>query len=985
MSSRPLRTALVTTLLFAAGAAHGFTQRSPLPEERSKPALTGLVRSPDAAGQARLEQQPAWRAFIARHGSWQAHWNERSATPHRAYGRAIPLAGYRDDAGVVDQTVRGFITANQEILGGSRTLETVNVRRVGRVWYVRYRETVRGIPVLFQDWEFRVDRSGRLMAFGVDAYPVAENVATDRLLTPALARSAATSGMRLDPRHRIEGGERLWLVPVPDENGVQHRLAAEVQIATEDPSGRWIVLVDARNGEVLWRHDRVRHAVGGTVTGNVHLLLPTETPTSRPFAHQRVTVGGGADTTDPAGMYSVPAAGTVIVNTQLRGPFCAVTRQDGFPNAAFADTVDDPATVDVSWAAADQAERDAFYHVNLVHDWVKAIDPDFTGNDYPRPWVAGDFTAMPCAVNVGGSCNAFWDGDGVNFFRAGGGCPNMATLPDVVYHEYGHGVNDNQYSMEGAPFGMTNGALHEGMADVLAALVQDNPDGGKGFFGPGTILRTLDNTRRWPQDASGDGHITGLIIGGAFWDLRQAIGLAQTSQLAHFARYGTPDDSDDGVAMNEYFVETLVADDNDGNLGNGTPNDDAIATAFNAHGIGTGFWIQVVHTPLADQASFGPYPVTANVTYTPAVPLGSLATPELHWSTDGVSFSAVPMTPTGSPNEFTATIPTQHAAIVRYFIRGLDTQGGETTHPLAAPAAATHTFIAGPAVQVFLHDLEVAQGWSVGAVGDNAVSGVWVQAEPVGTDVNGVIVQPDFDHTPNPGALCFVTGNAAAGQAAGTNDVDGGRTTLHSATFDASSGGLHKFIVEYYRWYSNNLGASPGLDYWRTRISNDGGTSWTPVENTQVSHTSWQRIAFFVSDVLTPTATMRMQFVAADSGDGSLVEAAVDDFRLVGFPAPTGVEEPAAAAARLAVGPSPFASRTVIRFGMAAPGTAALEVFDVRGRRVRDLLGGTLAAGHHQIGWDGRDARGERVPAGVYLVRLRTPAGEQVCRALRVE
>ena len=126
-------------------------------------------------------------------------------------------------------------------------------------------------------------------------------------------------------------------------------------------------------------------------------------------------------------------------------------------------------------------------------------------------------------------------------------------MPDVVYHEYGHGVNDKLYIAEGAG-GMNNGALHEGTADVLAAMIQDTPHGGKGFFGPGTVLRELDNTRRWPQDASGDPHTTGLIIGGAFWDLRQAAGLAVASNLAHFAKYGLPDDFDDGVAMNEYFV-----------------------------------------------------------------------------------------------------------------------------------------------------------------------------------------------------------------------------------------------------------------------------------------------------------------------------------------------------------------------------------------------------------------------------------------------
>ena len=98
---------------------------------------------------------------------------------------------------------------------------------------------------------------------------------------------------------------------------------------------------------------------------------------------------------------------------------------------------------------------------------------------------------------------------------------------------------------------------------------------GKGFFGPGTVLRELANTLRWPQDASGDRarhrhdhrrRVLGSAAHGA--------GSRSPRMLSHFAKYGTPDDPDDGVAMNEFFVETLVADDDDANLGNGTPHAD---------------------------------------------------------------------------------------------------------------------------------------------------------------------------------------------------------------------------------------------------------------------------------------------------------------------------------------------------------------------------------------------------------------------------
>ena len=52
-----------------------------------------------------------------------------------------------------------------------------------------------------------------------------------------------------------------------------------------------------------------------------------------------------------------------------------------------------------------------------------------------------------------------------------------------------------------------------------------------------------------------------------------------------------------------------------------------------------------------------------------------------------------------------------------------------------------------------------------------------------------------------------------------------------------------------------------------------------------------------------------------------------------------------------------------------------LSVYDVRGRLVRTLSHGVMAAGPNETVWDGRDAQGRRVASGVYFYRLK--AGDQ--------
>jgi hypothetical protein len=68
--------------------------------------------------------------------------------------------------------------------------------------------------------------------------------------------------------------------------------------------------------------------------------------------------------------------------------------------------------------------------------------------------------------------------------------------------------------------------------------------------------------------------------------------------------------------------------------------------------------------------------------------------------------------------------------------------------------------------------------------------------------------------------------------------------------------------------------------------------------------------------------------------------------------------------------PNPFNPRTEIAFSLAAYGPATVEILDLRGRRVRTLWSGRLAAGDHHLPWDGLDGHGRAVASGVYFARL---------------
>jgi agmatine/peptidylarginine deiminase len=81
----------------------------------------------------------------------------------------------------------------------------------------------------------------------------------------------------------------------------------------------------------------------------------------------------------------------------------------------------------------------------------------------------------------------------------------------------------------------------------------------------------------------------------------------------------------------------------------------------------------------------------------------------------------------------------------------------------------------------------------------------------------------------------------------------------------------------------------------------------------------------------------------------------------------------------LAVAPSPFQYRSVVRFNLATAGPARVAVYDVRGREVARLADRSFTAGGHEVEWMGRTANGEQAPSGVYFVVLKS-AGERITR-----
>ncbi len=367
----------------------------------------------------------------------------------------------------------------------------------------------------------------------------------------------------------------------------------------------------------------------------------------------------------------------------------------------------------------------------------------------------------------------------------------------------------------------------------------------------------------------------------------------------------------------------------------------------------------------------GPYEIAATITDPSTV-----ASATLFFRINDGSWIGGPMTLSGGV--YRASIPGQALGTrIDYYVQAVDGPGQINTNPPGAPASFFSLYIT---EMVYLYDSENPEaGWQIGLPGDNAASGLWIRDNPVGTWYGTAAVQPEDDHTPDPGVNCFVTGNGVAGGTPGAADVDYGCTTVQTPVFDLS--GMEEAFVTYWRWYG--MYGAGADDTWAVDVSSDGGSTWAPLERVSDNRAYWQKVSINLNSIIPLTNQVTFRFRACDLGTPGLLEAAFDDFSIERFAAnPSSVDaSPISVPSALDQNtPNPFrpgATLTTIRFSLSNPSDAKIVIFDAAGRQVRTLFSGTMQSGAHTLVWNGQDDNGTEVGAGVYFYRLTAGAYEQ--------
>jgi hypothetical protein len=376
--------------------------------------------------------------------------------------------------------------------------------------------------------------------------------------TPVISETAAVTRSRQALRNRTGRLRRSELVI----RQLGPRLELVWQVAIQGSHARALVIASGpRAGSSAVVDDRV--FAGGQVTGffaQDGAPGGAGTVLSAGLRNLQVNAAGASAMTDENGSFTLDVADGTPVSATLTGQAVAVNNLAGPTLTATATAGPEIALGFADGAAGqlDLAQVNGYVYVDRVRSFLES-------NGVPSAALG----VLTTNVNLFSTCNAYYmPGEvSINFFQAGNGCNNTA-IDTVIYHEYGHYVDD-------VFGGILGGGLSEGWGDLLACLARQSPELGEDFFtGSSAPLRTCDNSYVYPPGGNDEVHALGQAWSGFGWHARAgliaALGAGEGDALARALLLPSlPSNAADiPAAVREVFLR----DDDDGDLANLTPH-----------------------------------------------------------------------------------------------------------------------------------------------------------------------------------------------------------------------------------------------------------------------------------------------------------------------------------------------------------------------------------------------------------------------------
>ncbi len=548
--------------------------------------------------------------------------------------------------------VKNFLRNNADLL--NINVNEIDEIKVGHpadyLWHIFITRQFNGVPVRDANIALVINH-GNLVLWGLEKWgDISLDVRPNLGEQDALALIERYAG-DVNIKDEIIEKLHLELIPISSSTwtgiigtGYDYKLCWVMKFRKAGNANTWETIIDAEDGRILAFQD-INSYVLKKIVGAIYPVSSDECcpegcalPGS-PMSYTNTGFAAPNNYTSINGLYDY-TSGTVT--TTLAGMYTTIGDSCGSPSGSSSTGDLDLGGVNGQHDCQYPTQSNTTFAARSGETEITAI------NRTAAAWVSYAWlnTAIPANMNISSTCNAYWDGTSINFYRSGGGCRNTGEIAAVFDHEWGHGVDDND----------TNGSISnpgEVFADIVATIRLHNSCVGRGFFwtwnmGCGQwVCPTNPSSTGYNCDGYGDccldctgirdsdyaKHTSGVphtpanficvyCSGGsgpcgrevhcenapvaeAAWDLAmrdlqsapfnldKATAFQITERLVYIGSGSVTNwyacnctgGTSDGCGATSGYMQWIAADDDNGNTSDGTPHMTAIYNAFNRHAV----------------------------------------------------------------------------------------------------------------------------------------------------------------------------------------------------------------------------------------------------------------------------------------------------------------------------------------------------------------------------------------------------------------
>jgi Zn-dependent metalloprotease len=451
-----------------------------------------------------------WQALQARSDKAEAlGWNSRSGTPRSIIGKMHSILKESSEA-----SARAFLQANAPLFklnSDTDDLRLVREKDSLSGKHFTFQQQYQGLDVYGAEVSIHFDNRGDIVTINNSYEP---NIKIGSV-TPRVNQANASARALQTVKNSNDTKTKLVVFGSDDS----FALAWRVVVSTDGPT--WELFLSAQDGKLLTEpRDINRYVNGSGQVFNVNAIVATH--------DNSLTDNNDSAGAVPASAYSIVTLQGLDGSGNLDGIFASSIKTKKRAFSAANNFIFDRSNDGFS-------ETMGYYYIDYAERYIQSLGFTDVNN-----------RQQVFAVNKLKIDNSFYaPSTGEISFGLGG--VDDAEDAEVILHEYGHSIQDNQ--VPGFGSSLEGGSMGEGFGDYWAASVGAQFSGGfqdlclaewdatsYSTSNP-PCLRRLDSTKHYPEDVANEVHDDGEIWSAALWQIRTAIGASDADRLiieSHF-------------------------------------------------------------------------------------------------------------------------------------------------------------------------------------------------------------------------------------------------------------------------------------------------------------------------------------------------------------------------------------------------------------------------------------------------------------------